>query len=1006
MVGTIAATNASLQQSEGATAGMTLLSAGLDAPLETNPEVKHCLESNVRLRDSVLWKLQQGYVEALSAQGWPDEVPLFASSNAKLAQDYARLIFNYLRDVYTSSQLAGRGAESAVPESADGPCLLVEIGAGHGRFTYMLLSSLLEFQPYFEPLGMPARPFILVLTDAIHTCVDCLRDHPDLQPFVDGGWLDFGIFDVSEPLVLEELLVLARRHGCRGIPVDGSSGNPTIDEVPVVAICNYALDSMVQEALQFSGTPRLVREGLLSVYSTQEEPTFRDPGLTERLSFAWSWQESQLLAQAAMALDASDLDLPGEYDEGYLAVVREYLGTGETMTALLPLAGFRIATTLRSLAGQQFLMLIGDKGYQDASEFVGWQTPHIAVHGSFSMMVNFDALRIYFESFGGWAEHTPYQDVFQVWVYASGARNQFPSLLSSLVDCRNDLGPGSMMFWSKGITQHWDESLTGKETITHDMVSTVMALLRYGRHDPDLFWQFQPLIHAQCNEQHFLDSRGIQDLSTDLMLVYRKQFRVHGCDHRDLAAAIGDCLMRMGRIEQAVSLFRKSLEDCGPKSEVLLKLSACLEAAGRRSEAVEATEAALRLDPSYVSEQSRRQNSELDAEILGTALIGGSFTMFEQVLPSLAKDMRFQLKAVHAFAEEEARLMAAALENWQLDFQSFRPPPGLSLNGTAVGLTLQNQTKVLWGADGLKEIMQRSDITVCIADVHHKMLPGMLQKLWAAGKHVLSPSPLAYSLEAARALISTYQTPQPGILVRPAWHALESARYEDALNVASQSLEKVGRPLCISLAIRSSKTPATRKARAPVEEKLALELVHSLLVVQRVSNEKLASIVVQVATPGTQEGKSEAALTGHFSLHPSAATISSGAAAAPSIGTFIVCHAGGTASEPGLEACFHCAQGALVLRQEKATWQITVTDDCSGAHGQKSIERLAPAMGHNLSRKAFLQQIQRSGAVGTLPDNAPVDMSVQHALADTAILESVLKSMRTNGANMGFKYNS
>lgn len=100
------------------------------------------------------------------------------------------------------------------------------------------------------------------------------------------------------------------------------------------------------------------------------------------------------------------------------------------------------------------LCCLGDKAYNHETELKGLRDPHIAVHGSFSLMVNFDAVRHYFESKGGtllllllflllliekWNQlnltlnlnlngmvlgfsmHTPYMDGFKVALFAAGA---------------------------------------------------------------------------------------------------------------------------------------------------------------------------------------------------------------------------------------------------------------------------------------------------------------------------------------------------------------------------------------------------------------------------------------------------------------------------------------------------------------------------------------------------------------------------------------------------------
>lgn len=59
-------------------------------------------------------------------------------------------------------------------------------------------------------------------------------------------------------------------------------------------------------------------------------------------------------------------------------------------------------------------MISGDKGNNNPEQFRGLMDPHIAVHGSFSVMVNYHAIGAYFTSRGGFALHNPQEEVRSV----------------------------------------------------------------------------------------------------------------------------------------------------------------------------------------------------------------------------------------------------------------------------------------------------------------------------------------------------------------------------------------------------------------------------------------------------------------------------------------------------------------------------------------------------------------------------------------------------------------
>ena len=85
--------------------GTAFVQAGGAATVETDVASKHCLESRVPLPLSILWSIQQGYYESRGESAFVTEIPSFASSNAKIAKDYAGIIFNFLRDTFSNRPL-------------------------------------------------------------------------------------------------------------------------------------------------------------------------------------------------------------------------------------------------------------------------------------------------------------------------------------------------------------------------------------------------------------------------------------------------------------------------------------------------------------------------------------------------------------------------------------------------------------------------------------------------------------------------------------------------------------------------------------------------------------------------------------------------------------------------------------------------------------------------------------------------------------------------------------
>ena len=68
------------------------------------------------------------------------------------------------------------------------------------------------------------------------------------------------------------------------------------------------------------------------------------------------------------------------------------------------------ARRLTAFSHGRCIVISGDKGNNNPEQFRGLMDPHIAVHGSFSVMVNYHAIGMYFTSRGGFALHNPQEE--------------------------------------------------------------------------------------------------------------------------------------------------------------------------------------------------------------------------------------------------------------------------------------------------------------------------------------------------------------------------------------------------------------------------------------------------------------------------------------------------------------------------------------------------------------------------------------------------------------------
>ena len=214
------------------------------------------------LRDSMLWTLQSAFYKTHGAAAWADSiVPSFITTNAYVASLYARVVIGFLRDWFTED-----------PKS--GPLDIIEIGAGSGKFGFLIVRALLEMRAQW-PNSQGTPPFTYILTDVSAANVEFWRTHECIAPLIAAGIVDTAVFDAETQRTLTTTAGRTLKSG-------GT-------RAPVIAIANYVLDSLRQDAFRIVNGR--LEEGLVALYSTAaEEPAPHSPDVIARMRCVWSWR--------------------------------------------------------------------------------------------------------------------------------------------------------------------------------------------------------------------------------------------------------------------------------------------------------------------------------------------------------------------------------------------------------------------------------------------------------------------------------------------------------------------------------------------------------------------------------------------------------------------------------------------------------------------------------------------------------------------------------------------
>ncbi|MGK7924272.1 MAG: SAM-dependent methyltransferase [Spirulina sp.] len=327
------------------------------------------LEERRSLSRSFLWQIQRHFFQNQGVGAWnTHKVPHYVTNHPTIANAYAQVVFAFLRDC---------DRDSEQPLDFSQPLYILELGAGTGRFAFHFLQQFLEI---YDTSVLKDIPIRYVLTDFSSRTLQFWQTHPQLQPFVERGLLDFACYDVQEDSSIE----LA----------SGSILRANTLKNPLVVLGNYFFDSIPQDLYRIRDGQ--LEEMLVTLHTLKEEIDLDDPFLLETLQISYDYRPTS----------------ENRYgDPACNRVLRKYQHQLTDTHLLFPSIGLFCLDTLRRLSGDRLLLLSADKSYTRLDLLEGRKAPKLAFHhGSFSLMVNYHAIARYTEERGGQAlvtQHYP-----------------------------------------------------------------------------------------------------------------------------------------------------------------------------------------------------------------------------------------------------------------------------------------------------------------------------------------------------------------------------------------------------------------------------------------------------------------------------------------------------------------------------------------------------------------------------------------------------------------------
>jgi hypothetical protein len=497
------------------------------------------IESDVPFSESRIWSSQREYYDKQGIAAWAGEVPFYITSNVYMAASYAKLVLRFMQD-WTRRN----------PDAKKHPFYLIELGTGSGQFSYYFLRQFIEMR---QQLGLTDLKFCYVMSDFTQANVDFWRAHPDIRRYAKEGVLDFAIFDVEndDEVTLQE----------SGQVISAKSLYN-----PLITVANYLFDSVVSDVFQ-------VRDGELyecrTTTRTTEENYKNDAPV--------DWQE--------VSVTFEDYIVTGDYyqDPLFNQVLHSYKGDLENGTFFFPVGSLRVIRQLRALCNDKLLLLTSDKGFVGLDELEGEEHPELDFHGSFSVMVNYDAISRYFHLLNGDAVMQCPRDAIVTAAFITGEQfDQFIEMRWALDQYVSEFSPADYFNIYEHVQSH-------PELCALDTLSSALSLSHW---DPGLYDDVSERISDLIEEA---DYDLINYLKKYLYKVAENFYLLPGCN--DTIFAVATFYQEVMEYETALKYFQISRHYFPASWELEFNCGYCAFHLNRHEEALAFFNEALTFNP-------------------------------------------------------------------------------------------------------------------------------------------------------------------------------------------------------------------------------------------------------------------------------------------------------------------------------------------------------------------------------------------------------------------------
>lgn len=502
-------------------------------------ERRMVVEQDKRFSESCLWQLQREYFDKEGIDAWVNQVPFYVTSNPFIANCYAYLVIEFVRDWARLH-----------PETKHLPFYIMELGTGSGRFSFYVLKKLQEYRQELAHAGISIH---YIMSDFTINNIKYWDSHEKLRPFVEEGVLDFASYNLEN----DEPITLIKK---------GITLTPEALSNPLIVFGNYIFDTVSQDT--FTVKEGKIYESLLTMATDKENMRGGKPVDWERVNMEHK----------------TGIEADSYYNDPHLdSVLREYRDGLKDSSFLFPIGGLRAIKKLRKLANDRIFLISSDKGYSELYELDHLEPPTPAFHGSFSMMVNFHAIARYFKHSGG------------DYVLQSARKGIKSAVFCSGFDLKNMWGT------ARAIAQHVEGFSPADYFTLHRRISdtypecnldVLASHMELADWDPHIYQRLNGRICSIVEES---DITTVDFLANNMHRILANYYFMPKSDN--IAFELALFFHSAKRYQQALDYYQKSEAYTSKPFSLVYNKALCQYHLGQRTEALENFKAALQLDP-------------------------------------------------------------------------------------------------------------------------------------------------------------------------------------------------------------------------------------------------------------------------------------------------------------------------------------------------------------------------------------------------------------------------